>query len=76
MYACMYVCMYVCMYIHVHTCCVLINPPISYITSSLLCFLHKLHHVEILLYEIDNIEAVDHHNTYVYAYIYTYSPND
>ena len=31
------VCMYVCMY--VYTCCVLIKPPIPYITSSRLCLL-------------------------------------
>jgi hypothetical protein len=34
---CMHACMYACMY--VHTCYVLINPPIPYITSSPLCLL-------------------------------------
>jgi hypothetical protein len=34
---CMYVCIYVCMY--VHTCYVLIKPPMPYITSSPLCLL-------------------------------------
>ena len=36
-YVCMCVCVYVCMCVHTYY--VLINPPIPYITSSLLCLL-------------------------------------
>jgi len=41
---CIYVYMYVCVY--VHTFCVLINPPIPYITSSPLCLLHNFQSCE------------------------------
>ena len=48
LYVCMYVRMYVYMYVYtyvytyVHTCYVLINPPITYITSSPLCLLRGI----------------------------------
>ena len=57
MYIHTYVCMCVCMYIHtyIHTyirmCCVLIRPPIPYITSSRCKRLHKFRPVEILLHK-------------------------
>ena len=63
-----YICMYVyidtcraassniCMYIHtyIHMCCVLICPPILYITSSRCTRLHKLRPIEILLHKRTN----------------------
>ena len=51
-YVCIYVYIYVvCMYIRMHTCYVLIRPPIPYITSSRCKRLHKFCPVEILLHE-------------------------
>ena len=46
---CMYMDTYVCMY--VHTCCVLIKPPMPYITSSRCKRLHKFRPVQNLLHE-------------------------
>jgi hypothetical protein len=48
---CVCVCMCACMYVCIHMCCVLIRPPIPYITSSRCKRLDKFRPVEILLHK-------------------------